>query len=183
MINHYYYKDKQFAQIKFSPNGLFLATSINASAIYLWGINYNPPMFINTQIVGINYVCDQNTLLKLTKNQHLNLEREPFYKQDSNAIAVVNTMNKKIGYLPEKDALELSKYIDAGEWYFGTIQNIYTQHGEVNRIDMRIELFDSKTRKNHDSSGYDNAQNSQYYGESYDDYENYLDSLDDNLFQ
>ena len=62
-------------------------------------------------------------------------------KYDSNAIMVLNTEKKKLGYVPEKDNVIFARLMDAGKLMVAKISKI-TQKGTFKQISIGIYLVD-----------------------------------------
>ena len=62
-------------------------------------------------------------------------------KYDSNAIMVLNTEKKKLGYVPEKDNVIFARLMDAGKLMVAKISKI-TQKGSFKQISIGIYLVD-----------------------------------------
>ena len=66
-----------------------------------------------SKIVGSTFVTNgQQLLSQLKSGDKLLLEREPENPYDANAIRVLNSDRKKLGFIPKGTAVELSKQMD-----------------------------------------------------------------------
>ncbi len=67
----------------------------------------------DSYIAGTTHLKDKSVLESINIGDKLILQRED-NKYDSNAILVLNSEKKKLGYVPEKDNIVFARLMDAG---------------------------------------------------------------------
>ena len=94
----------------------------------------------DTYIAGTTYLKDKSVLETIQVGDSLILQRED-NKFDENAILVMNTDRKKLGYVPEKDNIVFSRLMDAGKLLMAKIKKI-SPKGTFTQIQIGIYLVD-----------------------------------------
>ena len=94
----------------------------------------------DSYIAGTTYLEDKSVLEDIKIDDKLTLQRED-NKFDSNAILVLNSEKKKLGYVPEKDNIVFARLMDAGKLLTAKISKI-TQKGSFTQIGIGIYLVD-----------------------------------------
>lgn len=91
-------------------------------------------------IAGTTHLEDGSVLESVSVGDTLILQREK-NKFDDNAILLLTSDNKKIGYIPEKDNIIFARLMDAGKLLRAKISDI-EKKGSFNRISIGIYLVD-----------------------------------------
>jgi len=94
----------------------------------------------DTFVAGTSYV-DKEVLKAAKVGDGLALRREQDNRFDNKAILVLNSENKKLGYIPEKDNVVFSRLMDAGKLLTGKIKRINWK-GDFSKIEISIYLQD-----------------------------------------
>lgn len=91
----------------------------------------------DTYIAGTTHLKDPSILLQLNPQASLKLVREQ-NQFDPNAIVVLDSSNKKLGYIPEKDNIVFSRLMDAGKALSAKIKSIQKKKSFM---DVRISIY------------------------------------------
>lgn len=94
----------------------------------------------DTYVSGTMFIDEKDVLEKLSNGQEVSLEREK-NKFDENAVAILTSDRKKIGYIPEEDSSIFARLMDAGKLLRGRIQSIGSECG-ITKIVVGIFLVD-----------------------------------------
>ena len=94
----------------------------------------------DTYVSGTMFIDEKDVLEKLSNGQEVSLEREK-NKFDENAVAILTSDRKKIGYIPEEDSAIFARLMDAGKLLRGRIQSIGSECG-ITKIVVGIFLVD-----------------------------------------
>ena len=94
----------------------------------------------DSYVAGTTYLNDKTALEEIKVGDTLTLQRED-NKFDSNAILVLNSDKKKLGYVPEKDNIIFARLMDAGKLLVAKITKI-SQKGTYTQISIGIYLVD-----------------------------------------
>ena len=94
----------------------------------------------DTYVSGTMFIDEKDVLEKLSNGQEVFLEREK-NKFDENAVAILTSDRKKIGYIPEEDSSIFARLMDAGKLLRGRIQSIGSECG-ITKIVVGIFLVD-----------------------------------------
>lgn len=94
----------------------------------------------DSYVAGTTHLKDKSVLENIKVGDSLSLQRED-NKFDSNAIIVLNSAKKKLGYVPEKDNIVFARLMDAGKLLMAKISKI-TQKGSFTQISIGIYLVD-----------------------------------------
>ena len=94
----------------------------------------------DSYVAGTSHLKDNFVLDNIKVGDTLSLQRED-NKFDSNAIIVLNSEKKKLGYVPEKDNIVFARLMDAGKLLMAKISKI-TQKGSFTQISIGIYLVD-----------------------------------------
>lgn len=94
----------------------------------------------DSYVAGTTYLNDKTVLEEIKVGDTLTLQRED-NKFDSNAILVLNSDKKKLGYVPEKDNIIFARLMDAGKLLIAKISDI-KQKGTFKQISIGIYLVD-----------------------------------------
>ena len=94
----------------------------------------------DSYVAGTTHLKDKSALENIKIGDNLTLQRED-NKFDSNAIIILNSEKKKLGYVPEKDNVVFARLMDAGKLLMAKISKI-TQKGSFTQISIGIYLVD-----------------------------------------
>lgn len=94
----------------------------------------------DSYIAGTTHLDDKSVLDAIAIGDMLTLQREN-NKFDSNAILILNSEKKKLGYVPEKDNIIFARLMDAGKLLKAKITKI-DQKGSFKQISVGIYLVD-----------------------------------------
>ena len=94
----------------------------------------------DTYVSGTMLIDEKDVLEKLSNGQEVSLEREK-NKFDENAVAILTSDRKKIGYIPEEDSSIFARLMDAGKLLRGRISSIGNECG-LTKIVVGIFLVD-----------------------------------------
>lgn len=94
----------------------------------------------DTYVAGTTHLQDKTVLDIISEGNELHLQRED-NKFDSNAVLVLTSTKKKLGYIPEKDNLVFARLMDAGKLLKARITKI-DQKGSFTLISIGIYLVD-----------------------------------------
>lgn len=94
----------------------------------------------DTYVAGTTHLKEPEILETLKVGDVLSLQRED-NKYDSNAILILDTDKKKVGYVPEKDNIVFARLMDAGKLLKCKINDIHFM-GTFHRISIGIYLVD-----------------------------------------
>lgn len=94
----------------------------------------------DSYIAGTTHLSDKSVLETVKIGDTLSLQREE-NKFDDNAILVLNSEKKKLGYVPEKDNIVFARLMDAGKLLIAKINKI-SQKGSFTQISIGIYLVD-----------------------------------------
>ena len=94
----------------------------------------------DTYVSGTMFIDEKDVLEKLSNGQEVSLEREK-NKFDENAVAILTSDRKKIGYIPEEDSVIFARLMDAGKLLRGRISSIGNECG-LTKIVVGIFLVD-----------------------------------------
>ncbi|MCM1181561.1 MAG: HIRAN domain-containing protein, partial [Clostridium sp.] len=101
---------------------------------------WNGYKFISfTTVVGFYYRSDKDAILKdLKEGDKLSLKREPDNEYDSMAVAVYDTKDRQMGYLPKESNTFMATMMDAGQDFIGRLFS-FCKNGE--NANIAIEIF------------------------------------------
>ena len=94
----------------------------------------------DSYIAGTTHLNDKSILDEIKVGDTLSLQRED-NKFDSNAILVISSDNRKVGYIPEKDNIIFARLMDAGKMLSAQIISIDIK-GTFHKISIGIYLVD-----------------------------------------
>lgn len=94
----------------------------------------------DSYIAGTTHLNDKSILDEIKVSDKLSLQRED-NKFDSNAILVISSDNRKVGYIPEKDNIIFARLMDAGKMLSAQISSIDIK-GTFHKISIGIYLID-----------------------------------------
>ena len=91
-------------------------------------------------VAGVTYLKDTSVLDGIENGDRLTLQRED-NKFDDNAILILNSDNKKLCYVPERDNLIFARLMDAGKCLEAKVDSI-EKKGTYTKIRIGIYLID-----------------------------------------
>lgn len=94
----------------------------------------------DSYVSGTMFIDEKEVLEKLLPGQEVSLEREK-NKFDENAVAILTSDRKKIGYIPEEDNTIFARLMDAGKLLKGRIRSVEKECG-LTKIIVGIFLVD-----------------------------------------
>ena len=94
----------------------------------------------DSYIAGTTHLNDKSILDEIKVGDKFSLQRED-HKFDSNAILVISSDNRKVGYIPEKDNIIFARLMDADKMLSAQIINIDIK-GTFHKISIGIYLVD-----------------------------------------
>lgn len=95
----------------------------------------------DTYVAGVSYLKDKTVLENIKTKDRLTLQREE-NKFDDKAILVLTADGKKLGYVPEKDNIIFSRFMDAGKMLVAYITEIKKRSIDYQQISIGIYLVD-----------------------------------------
>ena len=101
----------------------------------------NEILLFDTYIAGTSHVRAESAFDEIKEGDKVTLQREPDNRFDENAILVLNSKSKKLGYVPEKDNTVFARLMDAGKYLTAKIEHI-EPNGSFRQIDISIYLVD-----------------------------------------
>lgn len=126
-------------ELTISKSGLVSAIQVNGMANIIEPLKREIFLF-DTYIAGTTHLEDKSVLESMKVDDQLFLQRED-NKFDSDAILVLNSDKKKLGYVPEKDNVVFARLMDAGKLLTAKIKDINTDRGFC-RVKIAIFLID-----------------------------------------
>lgn len=126
-------------ELTISKSGLVSAIQVNGMANIIEPFKREIFLF-DTYIAGTTHLEDKSVLESMKIDDQLFLQRED-NKFDSDAILVLNSDKKKLGYVPEKDNVVFARLMDAGKLLTAKIKDINTDRGFY-RVKIAICLID-----------------------------------------
>ena len=94
----------------------------------------------DTYIAGTTYLKDKSVLDTIESGDRLILKRED-NRYDGNAILVLNSEGKKLGYVPERDNIVFARLMDAGKLLGAKIKKV-DDKGSFKKVKIEIYLID-----------------------------------------
>lgn len=94
---------------------------------------------INCSLAGGDYYDPEDTYKSIKVDEELSLKREPWNQYDTFAIAVINSKNKKIGYIPRDNNKIFARLMDAGKFVTSYVNKNKFDSGTLT-VNLRIVL-------------------------------------------
>lgn len=101
----------------------------------------NEILLFDSYIAGTTHIKDESVFDEIGVGDKLILQREPDNRFDENAILVLDSKSRKLGYIPEKDNIVFTRLMDAGKYLTAKIEDISFK-GSFRQIDINIYLVD-----------------------------------------
>ena len=92
-------------------------------------------------VAGTSFVKDETAFEELKTGDKLVLQRESENRFDDNAIRVLDSKQRKLGYIPEKDNIIFARLMDAGKYLIAIVDSI-EKKGSFRQIKIGIYLVD-----------------------------------------
>ncbi len=98
-------------------------------------------LLFGSYIAGTAYIDDKTILDELKGGDKLILLREPDNKFDENAVLVLDSKKRKLGYIPEKDNTVFARLMDSGKYLMAKVRYIWPEM-MFNKIEIDIFMID-----------------------------------------
>lgn len=97
-------------------------------------------LLFDSYIAGTSHIEDESVFDTLNQDDKLTLRREN-NKFDENAILVLDSQGRKLGYIPEKDNIIFARLMDAGKLLIAKVKDMDIWDG-FRKIKIGIYLVD-----------------------------------------
>ena len=101
----------------------------------------NEVFLLASYIAGTSHLRDDFVLEELEKGDKLLLLREPENHFDPDAIQVLDSKKRKLGYIPEKDNIVFARLMDAGKYLSAKVSWVNLRDS-FQQIGIKIYLVD-----------------------------------------
>ena len=98
-------------------------------------------LLFDSYIAGTSQIKDEALLDEIREDDKLILQRDPEDRFDENAILILDSQKRKLGYIPEKDNVVFARLMDAGKLLIARIAKI-EKRGSFTQISIGIYLID-----------------------------------------
>ena len=98
-------------------------------------------LLFDSYIAGTAYIEDEAVFDEIREGDKLVLKREPENRFDGNAILVLDSQKRKLGYIPEKDNVVFARLMDAGKYLTAKVNDL-DPYGLFRKISISIYLVD-----------------------------------------
>ena len=98
-------------------------------------------LLFDSYVAGTSHIKDESVFSDVKEGDVLILQREPENRFDENAILVLDSQKRKLGYIPEKDNIVFARLMDAGKYLKAKVTGCEPQ-GAFWRIGISIYLVD-----------------------------------------
>ena len=98
-------------------------------------------LLFDSYVAGTSYIKDESIFDDIKEGDVLILQREPENRFDENAILVLDSKKRKLGYIPEKDNIVFTRLMDAGKFLTAKVK-YYETKGAFKQISIGIYLID-----------------------------------------
>ena len=98
-------------------------------------------LLFDSYIAGTTHIEDESILDHLKEGDVLALKREPDNRFDDNSIMILDSQNRKLGYIPEKDNTVFARLMDAGKYLIARVDYVEPK-GAFRLIRINIYLVD-----------------------------------------
>ena len=98
-------------------------------------------LLFDSYVAGTSYIKDETIFDELKVGDKLTLKREPDNRFDGNAIQVLDSKKRKLGYIPEKDNIVFARLMDAGKYLIAKV-DMMEMKGSFRQINISIYLVD-----------------------------------------
>ena len=125
---------------KISKNMLSLTSSEHAIEELIKPLSREIHLF-DSFVAGTSFVKDETAFEELKTGDKLVLQRESENRFDDNAIRVLDSKQRKLGYIPEKDNIIFARLMDAGKYLIAIVDSI-EKKGSFRQIKIGFYLVD-----------------------------------------
>lgn len=98
-------------------------------------------LLFDSYVAGTTHIKDESVFDEIKVGDKLILQREPQNRFDDNAILVLDSKKRKIGYIPEKDNIVFARLMDAGKYLIAKVDRMEPK-GSFRQINISIYLVD-----------------------------------------
>ncbi len=92
----------------------------------------------DSRVAGTSYIQDQSVFETIKEGDTILLQREPENRFDENAILVLDSQRRKLGYIPEKDNIVFTRLMDAGKYLTAKVK--YFDAGDAFKM-LTISIY------------------------------------------
>ena len=96
-------------------------------------------LLFDSYIAGTSYIRDEAVFDDIKEEDRLILQREPQNRFDENAILVLDSQKRKLGYIPEKDNIVFARLMYAGKYLTAKVNDL-DPYGPFRKITISIYL-------------------------------------------
>ena len=96
-------------------------------------------LLFDSYTAGTSYIRDEVVFDEIKEEDRLILQREPHNRFDENAILVLDSQKRKLGYIPEKDNIVFARLMDAGKYLTAKVNDL-DPYGSFRKITISIYL-------------------------------------------
>ena len=101
----------------------------------------NEILLFDSFIAGTTHIKDESVFDDVGEGNVLILQREPENCFDENAVLVLDSQKRKLGYIPKKDNIVFARLMDAGKYLTAKVKH-YEPKGAFKQISISIYLVD-----------------------------------------
>lgn len=98
-------------------------------------------LLFDSYVAGTTHIKDESVFDDIKGGDKLILQREPENCFDDNAILVLDSKRRKLGYIPEKDNVVFARLMDAGKYLIAKVDRMETKRS-FRQINISIYLVD-----------------------------------------
>jgi hypothetical protein len=98
-------------------------------------------LLFDSYIAGTTHIKDESVFDSVKDGDALVLKREPDNRFDDNSIMILDSQNRKLGYIPEKDNTVFARLMDAGKYLIAKVKYVEPK-GSFRLIRINIYLVD-----------------------------------------
>lgn len=98
-------------------------------------------LLFDSYVAGTTHIKDESVFDDIKAGDKLILQREPENRFDDNAILVLDSKRRKLGYIPEKDNVVFARLMDAGKYLIAKVDRMESK-GSFRQINISIYLVD-----------------------------------------
>ncbi len=98
-------------------------------------------LLFDSYVAGTTHIKDESVFDDIKGGDKLILQREPENRFDDNAILVLDSKRRKLGYIPEKDNVVFARLMDAGKYLIAKVDRMETKRS-FRQINISIYLVD-----------------------------------------
>ncbi len=98
-------------------------------------------LLFDSYVAGTTHIKDESVFDEIKVGEKLILQRESQNRFDDNAILVLDSKKRKLGYIPEKDNIVFARLMDAGKYLIAKVDRMEPK-GSFRQINISIYLVD-----------------------------------------